>query len=129
MRFYSNVIARKGKKYWIGKVKRMKFVPEEELNSLETLDKLGIRYITLYEYAKIIGLGLTKTEVDDLRKKIGYTEIWVYDELPHKNRNINDAAWERWFWRFVNPLCKDCVRECKQSSRVSLYCPKFEKKS
>lgn len=131
MRFYGDVIARKGKKYWIGKVKRGKFYPNEDLNSLDTLDKLGIKYVTLTKYAKIIGLSLTSKELDDIRKKTGYTEIWVIDREPpkaNKSGEIADKQWERWYFRFLHPLCQTCVYECKQSSRVDLICPKYKEK-
>jgi hypothetical protein len=76
MRFYGDVIARKGKRYWIGRIKRGKFHPAEEIKSLETLKDSNIKYVTIYEYAKITGLGLTRKEVDEIRKATGYTEIW-----------------------------------------------------
>ena len=130
MRFFGDVIARKGKKYWIGKVKRGVFHPTEELNSLQTLDKLGIKYVTLVEYAKIIGSGLTQKELVDVRKKTGYTEIWVMDKEPPKpkNHNITDVQWERWYFRYVNQLCQTCEKDCKQSSRVDIFCPSYKEK-
>lgn len=131
MRFYGDVIARKGKKYWIGRVKRGKFYPNEDLNSLETLDKLGLKYVTLVEYARILGLTLTTKELNEVRKKTGYTEIWVMDQespKPGKNRDVNNKTWERWYFRFIHPLCQSCNKECKQSSRVDVICPSYVKK-
>jgi hypothetical protein len=131
MRFYNDVIVRRGSKYWIGKVKRMIFEPTEELKSLEVLDKLGIRYITLYDYTFLIGEDLTKKEIDEIRKKIGYTEVWVIDSeppKPNKSKDISDTTWERWYFKFTNIICKKCKRTCKQSSRVYVEnCPLFEK--
>ena len=129
MRFYGDVIARKGKKFWIGRIKRGKFYPNEDLKSLEILDKLKIKYVTMQEYAKIVGLNLTIKEIDIIRKKTGYTEIWVMDQEPpkvNKHMNVSDKQWDRWYFRFIHPMCKKCKRDCKQSSRVDLICPAFD---
>ncbi|MCK5015686.1 MAG: hypothetical protein KAS32_01325 [Candidatus Peribacteraceae bacterium] len=131
MRFYSEVIARKGRKYWIGRVKRGKFYPNEELDSLVTMDRLGIKYVTMHEYSKIIGLDLTVAQVNEIRKKTGYTEILVIDQPPpktNKNNNILDKTWEKWYLRFIHVLCQKCDRNCKQSSRVDLICPSYKEK-
>lgn len=131
MRFYGDVIARKGKKFWIGRIKRGVFYPNEELKSLDILDKLNLKYVTLAEYAKIVGQNLTLKELDVIRKKTGYTEIWVMDQPPpkvNKNMDVNNTTWDRWYFRFLHPLCQKCVFECKQSSRCDVICPKFKEK-
>jgi hypothetical protein len=129
MRFYGDVIARKGKKYWIGRVKRGKFHPAEELNSLTTLDKLGTKYVTMTEYAKIVGLNLTIKELEDVRRKTEMTEVWVIDREPPKVRkdgDVSDSQWDKWYFRFLHSLCQKCQLDCKQSSRVDVICPKFK---
>lgn len=131
MRFYGDVIARKGRKYWIGRIKRGKFHPTEELNSLDTLDKLGTKYVTLQEYSVIVGLTLTLKQLAEIRKKTGYTELWIIDQPPPKvtkTNDVSDAQWDRWYFRFLHPMCQNCEKECKQSSRVDLICPNFRQK-
>jgi len=131
MRFYGDVIARKGKKYWIGRIKRGVFFPKEELNALITLDKLGLKYVTLEEYAKIVGLYLTIKELEAIRKKTGYAEVWVMDQAPpkvSKSGIVTDTQWDRWYFRFLHPVCQKCILDCKQSSRVDIMCPNYKAK-
>ncbi len=130
IRFTNKVIVRRGKKYWIGSVKRMKFIKEEDLISLDILDKLELRYIPLEEYVKISGYDATKKIVNELRKKIGYTEIWVFDPLLVVNKttkNIPEKKWLSYWYKNINVRCQKCVHECKQSSRVTLLsCPTYK---
>lgn len=35
--------------------------------------------------------------------------------------------WEKEYWKDFNDQCKQCIKECKQSWKVNLNCPKFEK--
>ena len=131
MRFYGDVIARKGKKYWVGRIKRGTFYPDREIESLKELDSSGKKYVTLKEYSVILGLNLINKKLDDIRKKTGYTELWVMDQPPpktSKTNDIKDTTWNRWYFRFLHSLCQSCVKTCKQSSRVDVVCPSYEKK-
>lgn len=131
MIFYGDVVVRKGSKYWIGSIENLEFTPREEVDSVDAVTQQGCRLIPLNEYAGIIGMDITKKEIGEIRKKIGYTEVWVIDEespLPNKSMDIPQNTWKKWFFKFIHPTCQKCAKDCKQSSRVGLFCNKFVKK-
>jgi hypothetical protein len=127
MRFYNKVIVRRGKRWQLGKIKRMKFVPEMDIDGP---DSVKGDYIPLAEYTFLIGHDYTKKEVTDIRKKIGYTEIRVLDKPCRINKatsGISEKSWDSFFWKFTNPLCGSCSMGCKQSSRIVISkCPDYK---
>ena len=131
MIFYGDVVVRRGSRYWVGSIENLEFTEKKEIPGLGTEELNDVKLIPLDKYASIIGMDITKKEILDIRKKIGYTEVWVIDEespMPGSNNNITDAVWKKWFFKFIHPTCQKCAKECKQSSRVGLFCNKFVKK-
>ena len=128
MIFHGNVVVRRGNRYWSGIIEDLVFTSEEGPKKLEDFE--GIRLITLYDYAQFIGLDYSKKKLDDIRKQIGYSEIWIIDdESPVPNSNgVSETAWKKWYFKFIHPMCQKCVKGCKQSSRVGVFCNKFKEK-
>lgn len=131
MKFYGDVVVKKGTKHWVGKVKDLVFTPDREIEDIGEFLKQNIVLVDIHRYASIIGCDLNKKEIDDIRKKMGYSKVWVIDEespLPNKGGDIPVNSWQKWYFKFIHPMCQKCAKECKQSSRVGLYCNSFVKK-
>lgn len=130
MEFYGNVIVRRGKKYWIGSIENMVFKPLRLIDNMDEFLSSAPKLIDIYVYSKLIGLNSTKKEIVDICRKIGYTDIWIVDdESPKPNTNgISDIVWRKWYFKFINPICQKCTKECKQSSRADVFCTKFNAK-
>ena len=117
----NKVVVRRGKKFWSGSLSEdMVFTKEEQIDGIK-----GLPLITFYDFIIIKGKTVTKKEVNDLRISIGYTEIWVYDDvLP-----VDIRKWNKVFWKYNNHKCNRCIKSCKQSSRVILAnCGDYEEK-
>lgn len=128
MIFHGNVVVRRGKRYWVGTIKGIDFTEERKLDGLSELG--GVKLLSLYDYSQIIGLDYSKKKLDDIRRQIGYSEILVIDdECPEPTSGgVSEAVWKKWYFKFIHIMCQKCVRGCKQSSRVSVFCNKFEEK-
>jgi hypothetical protein len=48
-------------------------------------------------------------------------------QMPDTN-NCSEKEWNNWFWADWNETCKECIKQCKQSHVVKLYCPNIDKK-
>jgi hypothetical protein len=128
MEFYGDVVVRRGIKYWIGSIKDTTFTPVGDVRKAEDIS--GLKLITLYDYSRFIGLDYSKKKLDEIRHKIGYSEIWVIEEESPKatSSGVSDTAWRKWYFKFIHPMCQKCTKECKQSFKVFLMCNKFEEK-
>jgi len=129
MIFHGSVVVRRGNKYWAGVIDDLSFTPCGGIKRLDDIKNLNL--ITLYDYAQVIGLDYTKKKLDDIRKQIGYSEIWIVDDespSPNKNDDVPNITWKKWYFKFIHPMCQKCVKGCKQSSRVGVFCNMFEEK-
>jgi len=129
MIFHGSVVVRRGNKYWTGTIEDVTFTPTGDVKRLDDIKDLNL--ITLYDYAQFIGLDYTKKKLDDIRKQIGYSEIWIVDDespSPNKSDDVPNVTWKKWYFKFIHPMCQKCVKGCKQSSRVGVFCNKFEEK-
>ena len=128
MIFHGNVVVRRGKRYWTGTIEGVEFKPDGDSKALDEFE--GINLISLCDYAQFIGLDYSKKKLDDIRKQIGYSEIWIIDdESPVPNsRGVSEVVWKKWYFKFIHPMCQKCSKKCKQSSRVGVFCNKFEEK-
>jgi hypothetical protein len=131
MIFYGNVVVRKGNKYWIGTIDGVTFTPTEEIKNIDELKSTGVKLITIYDYSTFIGMDYSKKKLDDIRKQIGYSEVWIIDDespKPNSSNSVSDVIWKKWYFKFIHPMCQKCVKGCKQSSRVGVFCNQFEEK-
>jgi hypothetical protein len=35
--------------------------------------------------------------------------------------------WEKWWFKEFNKICLQCTKKCKQSDKVTLNCPQYQK--
>lgn len=98
-------------KYQEGAISGEHFVPYEEDHDGEIPDT----YILLHDFLKLTNPKQTKKESEVVRKKIGFTKIWIYVK-------DNDD-----FWAHFNHKCNTCTKTCKQSSKVEIIaCPSYD---
>ena len=127
MEFHGDVVVRRGKKYWTGSIVDMVFKPTKEIENIEEFLKSGPKLIDISIYSKLIGANHTKKEIVDIRRKLGYSDVWLIEEespLPNTS-GVNEKAWKKWYFRFIHPMCQKCTKECKQSYRADVFCTKF----
>lgn len=49
----------------------------------------------------------------------------IYENMTDRKK---EKKFEQWWWKSLNPKCKNCSKSCKQSSKVDLIvCPFYEK--
>lgn len=72
-------------------------------------------YMPLHEFLRLENPKQTKKMTEVVRKKIGFTKIWIYVK-------DNDD-----FWAHYNHKCLNCTRSCKQSSKVEvIVCHRYD---
>ncbi len=106
-------------------------IPKEIEEVLE-LDKVDYwsQYKSLKEFMTVVGVNPTQKFVREVLKENKCQEMWIYDAPVQLSDSgtITQKAWKDYWWKSRHPLCLECIRDCKQSSRVNLYCPQYEEK-
>ena len=106
-----SVIVTKRNKAWIGELDGLTVVKGVEVEGTVPPDG----YIPLHEFLRLTNPKQTLKQTSEVRKKIGFTQIFVYIE-------DNDD-----YWAYTNHKCNTCLKKCKQSSKVEiLVCPQYE---
>lgn len=115
------VIYRKNNRWFTGKIN-----DEGKLRKAKQITKLADAkhvedYVSLKKYIRV---NKKTYKADDMLEKFGIQSLYVLYEEPVKiskvtgkvSKSIDNKKW----WSSYNKICKDCVKECKQSSRVEI---------
>jgi len=115
-----SVVVKRDNKWYIGWVDGKQFHVTDTIKKLSDVKDLS-GYVTLKKHIKDRGLDPSKEK--DLLTMFGFQSVYVL------NRPINPSAeeFEAYWWETLNKKCIQCIKECKQSSKVVVeYCPDFE---
>lgn len=126
----TRAVVRKRKKLFVGYVSEdWIFTEIEEIMELAKVDYWK-EYVPLYDFMKIAGVSATRKFEKEILKENKCQEMWIYDAPPEENEsgNVTEKAWKQYWKRSIHPLCQTCIHECKQSSRVDIFCPSHEEK-
>jgi len=121
MKLSVSIVARRGKKWYIGFLKDQEFVMTKEVKKLSDV-KEASSYITLRQHLK--------KKKKDLKHEKTILKQANFDKIYVLTRPIDPTVeeFESYWWSDLNKVCKDCVKSCKQSSKVKLVsCGRQEK--
>ncbi len=72
-------------------------------------------YKPFFDFLRLSYPDVTKKQSEEVRKRIGYTKIYIYLENHDK------------YWAYYNHKCMMCQSSCKQSSMVEVMsCPQYK---
>ena len=126
----TRALVRKRKKYFVGYISEdWIFTEIEEIQELADVDYWS-SYRPLKDFMITVGVNSTQKFVREVLKENGCQEMWIYDAPVQLSDSgtITQKAWKNYWWKSRHPMCLECIKECKQSSRVDLYCPQYEEK-
>lgn len=119
---YAPAVIKKGSKWYRGFINGDAFEEKEEIQKLADVQEIS-EYQTLKMYLRSYGVDVSLCDV--VMKNLDCDSVYILD-MPV---DLTIPQFTKWWWSFINPICKDCIGKCKQSSRVILhYCPSFKKK-
>jgi|SRR6056297_1216724 len=82
------------------------------------------QYKKFEDFKHLLGISLNKKDTKKLLKDMGIKDLYFYDDYSDHN---NVSLFNKYWFRYINPRCKECVKKCKQSSRVNvLKCDDFK---
>lgn len=121
------VIIKKEDSFYKGTIENSEFILESEISGIKDVQDVK-EYKTLRNFfIKTLKLKTSKSETDRILDMFSASAIWVYD--PDKALSgMGKREWESGFYKHIHPLCKSCVKKCKQSSRTEIISCKSYKK-
>ena len=81
-------------------------------------------YKKFEDFKHLLGISINKKDTKKLLKDMGVKDLYFYDNYSDHN---NVALFNQYWFKYINPKCKECDKKCKQSSRVNVVkCDDFK---
>lgn len=120
MEFKISAVVKKDGKWYIGFLDGPEFKETKQVKRLKDVKEVT-DYKTFSKYLKDRDLSPTLEKV--ILKQLNLDSIYVLDKPVEPSAE----EFEAWWWNDVYKICKACIHDCKQSSRIKyLSCKKFK---
>ena len=113
MNFEESLVAKIKGKWYIGYVKDLVFYQNVEIKKLSDIKGIS-NYVTFKKF--LIDSGKDPKLDEVLKESIDAESIYILNTPMFPS----DEEFEKYWWADINDYCKDCVKGCKQSSKVEI---------
>jgi len=115
MKINSSAVIKKDGKWFLGFIQDNSFKSKRQIKKLSDAKDIS-DYKTLKNFLKEKLKNYSEKDYEKYLKKLNVEKCYILE----KPVELTGREWEKWWWNNLNPLCINCKKSCKQSSRVEI---------